>query len=173
MNPGKDSATFVLINPSAAESYDVHLSIDGYKIINSEIFITSDSADCEFSGELSDSVFTVSPHSINTISMKLAEYNPNNIISEENSFNSIYPNPFSENANIIFTLEKSQDIYLTIFDLQGRLLRREYKGSFTPGNNQLVISRDNLAGGIYFYRLGDSQKTISQGRFVIQEFSSY
>ncbi len=70
-----------------------------------------------------------------------------------------YPNPFTDYTNIYFTLEKSQNISLYLYDLSGRkikcLIDNKY---YNKGNNFLTMYADDLQPGIY---------TLKTDKFVV------
>ncbi len=79
----------------------------------------------------------------------------NNII---NSDVKIYPNPFTENTTINFMLNNSAYTSLYIYDIQGRVVKKLWKGNLQSGYQQIQWDRDNENGvkvkaGIYFYSL--------------------
>ncbi|MCK4991888.1 MAG: hypothetical protein KAS29_15420, partial [Bacteroidales bacterium] len=76
VSPTGDSATCVVINRSNTDELVMHLTIPGYRIHESFIYTTSESENCELKGALSDSVLTLSPHSISTVDMRITEYDP-------------------------------------------------------------------------------------------------
>jgi len=69
-----------------------------------------------------------------------------------------YPNPFNPTTTIGYGLSKSADVKLTIFDLNGKLVRQLIHQSQTAGYHLVAWeAKDDLgvsvASGIYFYRL--------------------
>jgi glucuronoarabinoxylan endo-1,4-beta-xylanase len=76
ISPTGDSAACVIINRSAISNLSVHLDIPGYRIHESAIYSTSATENCEFKGELIDSVLTLVPHSISTVDMRIVAYDP-------------------------------------------------------------------------------------------------
>ncbi len=63
------------------------------------------------------------------------------------------PNPFNELTNIAFSLPTAQDVTLTVFDANGKLLYQE-NGSFKKGINQFEINAGELnTSGVLIYRL--------------------
>jgi hypothetical protein len=64
-----------------------------------------------------------------------------------------YPNPFSENANIQFTLDKASTVSFDIYDITGKAVRSINAGSFTAGENSFVITRGDLRTGMYILRM--------------------
>jgi hypothetical protein len=63
------------------------------------------------------------------------------------------PNPFMTETSIAFTLPRAMQANLTIFDLNGKIVRK-YTGPFNKGVNQVSIQREELpATSVLFYRL--------------------
>lgn len=71
------------------------------------------------------------------------------------------PNPFSPEdgmTSIRFSLDKSTDAQLRVYDLSGRLVRTLAEGSFPAGEHQVNWNGkndrgENVSSGVYFYRL--------------------
>lgn len=75
-----------------------------------------------------------------------------------------YPNPMTVLANIQ-VLDKDADQYIfQVFDAQGRLLHTaKYQ------ENQFSFSRDQLAQGLYFYRVIGDNELLGSGKFSITD----
>lgn len=64
-----------------------------------------------------------------------------------------YPNPFNPVTNIEFQIANSELVEIKVYDITGKeveSLINEYK---QPGTYQIIFNANNLASGIYFYRL--------------------
>ena len=64
-----------------------------------------------------------------------------------------YPNPFNPTTTIQFALAKRTTVKLTVFDLLGREVAVLVDAALAPGAYDVVFEANDLAGGIYFYRL--------------------
>jgi hypothetical protein len=68
-----------------------------------------------------------------------------------------YPNPFNGTTRISFTLDRAQDVDLTVFDLLGRPVATVFSGRARSGENIVYwdarVAGASLASGTYFYRL--------------------
>ncbi len=64
-----------------------------------------------------------------------------------------YPNPFNPTTKISYSLKKSANIELRLFDVNGKLLKILESGNRHVGSNSINLSSENLASGIYFYSL--------------------
>jgi hypothetical protein len=76
-----------------------------------------------------------------------------------------HPNPFNPTTTIAFTLQKSTDITITIFNISGQVVDRIDLGREAAGLHSFEYSGAKLASGIYTYRLtGDG---VSQARQMV------
>ncbi len=83
--------------------------------------------------------------------------------------NQNYPNPFNPSTVIKFALPEQGLVSLTVFDLLGRPVARlvEYQ-KLNAGYHQVTFKAENLASGIYYYRLDTNQKTIIKQMTLIR-----
>jgi hypothetical protein len=78
-----------------------------------------------------------------------------------------YPNPFNGQTLIAFSLASPGDVKLEIFDIAGRLIRSLLAERMDYGNHQIIWDGKNngeqdVASGIYFYRLSTENKSTSR-----------
>ena len=80
----------------------------------------------------------------------------------------LYPNPFKTQTDITFELKADNtDITFTVYNLLGQTVHRQTKGFFLKGENRIVYSpADNLASGIYFFRISGDEVEIN-GKFTL------
>lgn len=83
---------------------------------------------------------------------------------EKFSLNQNYPNPFNPETMIKYSVEKSNNVQLKVYDVMGReisVLVNEYQ---SPGEYTVSFNADrlSLSSGIYFYRIvsGNFSKTL-------------
>ena len=81
-----------------------------------------------------------------------------------------YPNPFNPNTRIRFSLPKSDEIRLSIYDIVGAKIITLYNGFLHAGFYELEWTGKNefgidMAPGIYFYTL--SSRNFSAARRMI------
>lgn len=81
----------------------------------------------------------------------------------------LYPNPFSESAQLSFFMEADQPTWLSIIDSQGREVLKEYLGRLSQGPQQHSIQRRGMPSGLYFYRLETLYGEGQSGRLVIRD----
>ena len=73
-----------------------------------------------------------------------------------------YPNPFNPSSIISYSLVKSGNVRLTVYDLLGREIAVLVDGIQTLGDHQVTFSGKNLTSGIYFYRLETTGSSITK-----------
>ena len=64
-----------------------------------------------------------------------------------------YPNPFNPATTIAYDLPTAADVTLTVFDVQGREVRRFAQGVQPAGHYEVRFEAGDLASGVYLYRL--------------------
>lgn len=64
-----------------------------------------------------------------------------------------YPNPFNSSTRISYSIIKSSDVTLKIYDMLGREVRTLVNEYQNAGNYIVMFNAGDLASGIYFYRL--------------------
>ncbi len=66
-----------------------------------------------------------------------------------------YPNPFNPGTSFHYVLPKDDYVTLKIYDLLGREVMKVYEG-FSPKENTIYWTPDNLPSGVYIYSLQSS-----------------
>lgn len=64
-----------------------------------------------------------------------------------------FPNPFNPETKIGCYIPKSSDILLTIYDINGKLVKVLYNGFITNGIHYFDLGMEGFSSGIYYYRL--------------------
>jgi hypothetical protein len=64
-----------------------------------------------------------------------------------------YPNPFNPSTKIRFSIVEKQQVDLRLYNAIGQEVLILAKQVFVPGNHEVAFRADDLAGGVYFYRL--------------------
>ncbi len=85
----------------------------------------------------------------------------NNSASSDELLVSAYPNPFTERVSIAFDLEESGYVSVTIYDLNGRVVKNISSRNVTPGRQMLswdgtAENGSGLPGGMYIYQVETS-----------------
>jgi hypothetical protein len=77
----------------------------------------------------------------------------------------LYPNPFGSQTTIeISSSEKQENAILKVYDLLGQEIMTASFGN----NNKLILGRDELNTGIYFYNILQKEKVLATGKIVVQ-----
>lgn len=64
-----------------------------------------------------------------------------------------YPNPFNGITVLPFTILKTSEIILTLYDIQGKQISTIRKGDYQPGEHRLLFKDESLSSGVYFYQI--------------------
>lgn len=88
------------------------------------------------------------------------------ILSSENELNSdlsfqVYPNPTSQIANVILSLEESESMILTLYDYNGRLVKIIDKGTRTKGKYGYEIDLSSFSNGVYLLVIKTSKQVFT------------
>jgi PKD repeat protein len=88
-------------------------------------------------------------------------------LTDEGTVVVIYPNPFSSSATISIqttnTALQSSELNFVLYDLVGKEVVRK-----TNMNEQTPLFREQLADGLYFYKVFYKQNLIGKGKVIIQ-----
>lgn len=79
-----------------------------------------------------------------------------------------YPNPFNPVTNISYSIPKAGNVKLAVYDVLGReiaSLVNEYK---TAGNYSVNFNAENLASGIYVYRIESGDFTAAKKMMLVK-----
>ncbi|HLP20175.1 MAG TPA: T9SS type A sorting domain-containing protein, partial [Chitinophagales bacterium] len=77
------------------------------------------------------------------------------------------PNPFNGNTMIRVDMPREEQVTLQIFDYTGKLIAQPVNSKLSQGTHTLQFNPENLAPGIYFYRMQAGEFTATR-RMVIQ-----
>lgn len=67
----------------------------------------------------------------------------------------LYPNPTSNSAIANINLKKQSDISITLFDLQGQMVKTIFNGILQTGSNDIPIATSELPSAMYLVRLSN------------------
>lgn len=77
-----------------------------------------------------------------------------------------WPNPATDLLHIPISLEKPQQVRVTLYDLDGRPVHATAPVLMGSGRNELTVPTSQLADGIYYFRL-DAGKEALAGKVVV------
>jgi hypothetical protein len=70
-----------------------------------------------------------------------------------------YPNPFNPSTTISFDIIKPGNVKIVLYDILGREVKTIVNEYTEPGRFKVVFTADNLASGLYFYRITSNEFT--------------
>jgi hypothetical protein len=78
---------------------------------------------------------------------------------------SVYPNPFSQQTTLQFSQPLNSNTQLALYDLIGREVENY---TISSGATNLIIKRNNLPAGMYFYKVSGNGMPPLAGKVVIE-----
>ncbi len=67
----------------------------------------------------------------------------------------VYPNPFTDEANIVFNLDKPESVTMGVTNLLGQTITVYRPGTLATGEHTITLSGKYLSPGLYFVTLSD------------------
>jgi flagellar hook assembly protein FlgD len=69
-----------------------------------------------------------------------------------------YPNPFHPATSFTLSVDRTQNVVLGVYDVQGRRVTTLHEGPLTPGLHAFTLDGTHLASGTYFIRAAGAGK---------------
>lgn len=79
-----------------------------------------------------------------------------------------YPNPFNPTTTIQFSIPKSSEVRLTVYDILGAEVATLINRELEQGEHQVGFSGSELPSGMYFYRLHTGEKTLTRKMLLLK-----
>jgi photosystem II stability/assembly factor-like uncharacterized protein len=73
-----------------------------------------------------------------------------------------YPNPFNPSTSISFSLPQNDNVELKVFNIQGEEVATLINRNLEAGKHEVKFVANNLASGIYIYKIKTSRFTLSK-----------
>ena len=93
--------------------------------------------------------------------------NQNNVPATYN-LSQNYPNPFNPTTNISYTLPKTGNVKLVVFDVLGREITTLVNGVKTAGTHVVNFNASSLSSGVYFYRIEANDFTATKKMMLVK-----
>ncbi|TND09201.1 MAG: immune inhibitor A [Bacteroidetes bacterium] len=78
---------------------------------------------------------------------------------------SIYPNPASDHAGLVFTLARPVEVSILMYDMTGKLVKSGKPEAFGTGKHQVNQDLTGIGSGIYFAEIRAGE-TVIRTRFI-------
>lgn len=79
-----------------------------------------------------------------------------------------YPNPFNPNTNIEFTIPETQQVSLTVYDVQGREVETLVDEQMQQGSHTVTFEAGDISSGTYIYQLDTGEYQISRQMMFVK-----
>jgi len=74
----------------------------------------------------------------------------------------IFPNPTSTNLNVSFNSPQADDISITLYDLQGKVVLEKNLGTTAVGKHQQVLDISALTNGVYVCKISGGNNSVTK-----------
>jgi hypothetical protein len=91
-----------------------------------------------------------------------------NIIPAEFNLGQNYPNPFNPTTTITYTLPKSSNVEIAIYNLLGQKVREVVNARMDAGKHRVKFDGSSLSSGIYFYVLKAGDFTATKKMLLLK-----
>ena len=91
-----------------------------------------------------------------------------NSLPTEFTLSQNYPNPFNPVTTVIYSLSISGFVNLSIYNIRGELVSTVVNEFQKPGEYRTKWNADNVASGIYFYRLQIGSASVSKKMLLLK-----
>jgi len=88
-------------------------------------------------------------------------------IASEFSLSQNYPNPFNPVTQINFSVAKSSDVKIRVYDILGNIVAEPVRGNMRQGSYSVDFNASDLATGAYFYSLIVNGERVSTKKMLL------
>ena len=144
------------------ELYGAQTPFDASKMMNIGFSVntTNNPALSSFNFEVKDIAF-YSPGSVTAV-------DDQTIAPKEFSLSQNYPNPFNPSTVIEFSVARKEHISLIVYNLLGQQVAALIDGELEAGKHSITFNADNLASGVYFYKLIGNSVNITKKMILLR-----
>lgn len=107
-----------------------------------------------------------SPNKVVRIYNPIGIINLSTIASEFNLYQN-YPNPFNPVTNINFSVAKSSDVKIRVYDILGNVVAEPVSGNMKQGSYSVDFNASGFASGAYFYSLMINGERVSTKKMLL------
>ena len=80
----------------------------------------------------------------------------------------VYPNPTAQKTNVSFDLSESKSVSVEVFDLTGKLMFTENKGTMVAGKHNVELDLSAYSEGFYFMNVRLNEEVITRKISVVR-----
>jgi hypothetical protein len=85
-------------------------------------------------------------------------------LKKESTKITIAPNPFSHQTTLFISGPLQDELFIEIMDVTGKSVQKRK----VQGSNEIVIYKNNLVSGVYYYKLWTEEQLIGSGKLVVK-----
>ncbi len=78
-----------------------------------------------------------------------------------------YPNPFTRETQIVFTLPEELPTLLEVYNSQGQKIKTLVKGIISRGKHEVALDGTSLSSGVYIYKLRAGRHYSDSKKFIL------
>ena len=79
-----------------------------------------------------------------------------------------YPNPFNPITTVPFALDRSSQVRITLYDLQGRAVQTVFSGDLPAGYHETRLDASNIPSGVYLLHMSSSDQVHTRRITVVK-----
>jgi len=79
-----------------------------------------------------------------------------------------YPNPFNPSTKISFSIPNREYVSLVVYNMLGQSIKTLIDGTLEAGNHIINFNGNNLASGIYLYKLSSNSSSITKKMILVK-----
>ena len=91
-----------------------------------------------------------------------------NVMLPQNYYLTNYPNPFNSMTNISFQISESENVNISIYNMNGQLIETIVNEEMNPGSYSVSWNAKNVSSDLYFYKLTTGNKTGTNKMILIK-----
>ncbi|NOR45652.1 MAG: T9SS type A sorting domain-containing protein, partial [Candidatus Delongbacteria bacterium] len=92
----------------------------------------------------------------------------NPVIVNGNTLYQNYPNPFNPTTEIEFSLSKSSNVKLDVYNSNGEVVSSLVNNMLKKGSHNVSFNASELTGGIYFYKLNVDGRSLAKKMLLLK-----
>ncbi|MBU2945994.1 DUF6923 family protein [Zobellia uliginosa] len=155
VNLSSETKAFTLLNSDFKSSTNTKTDFDSLKVINFNLLAEGGNVE-EKQMSLSNVLFN------NNEENKV-------FISEDTTESVVYPNPMQSASSLYFYEERAGTYIFELFNMAGKKISsHDMSGDSKAGQNMIVVKRNNLTSGLYFYKITSSNDKTWSGKLMVK-----